>query len=91
MNENERQTFAFLSLFGGQVVLTALWIGLYAYHYHFAHEHKGLSPDLVEEGQAIVWKLMAILAITTALIAIGGIVSARVGDFFDIKREVGKE
>lgn len=87
MNDSQRQTFAFLSLFLGEVVLTLLWIGLYGYDAHYANEH-GIekASTLVIKGQDLIGKLMMFHAGTMGFIAIGSIVSARIGDWFEIKR-----
>ena len=93
LNCSQRQTFALVSLFLGEVALTGLWIGLYAFEY-MMHRELGVHSEISEEGQKILWRLMAIHAGAMSLIAIGDIVSARIGDWFEIKRgsndETGK-
>ena len=85
LNCAQRQAFALLSLFLGEVALTGLWVGLYLFEWlmhDLGHGHATIS----EEGQQIIWRLMAIHAGSMAVIAIGDIVSARIGDWFEIKR-----
>ena len=86
----QRQTLALLALALGEFALTLLWVALYAYDFHVVHLH-GQASALAQAGQQYIWRLMAAHAGAMAIIAIGDVVSARVGDWFEIKRKGGNE
>ena len=86
----QRQTFALIALALGELALTLLWVALYAYDFHVVHMH-GEASALAQAGQQYIWRLMAAHAGAMAVIAIGDVVSARVGDWFEIKRKGDKQ
>ena len=79
-----------LALALGEFALTLLWVALYAYDFHAVHLH-GQASALAQAGQQYIWRLMAAHAGAMAIIAIGDVVNARVGDWFEIKRKGGNE
>lgn len=86
----QRQTFALIALALGELALTLLWVALYAYDFHVIHRH-GEASALAATGQQYIWRLMLAHAAAMAVIAIGDVVSARVGEWFEIKRKGGEE
>lgn len=82
----QRQTFALGALFFGEVALTAMWLGLYLYELHLVHAH-AMTSSLAKQGQIYIWRLMLAHAAAMAIVAIGDVVSARVGDWLEIKRK----
>lgn len=82
----QRQTFALVALALGELAMTLLWIALYAYDFHSIHLH-GNPSGLAIMGQQYIWRLMMAHAAAMAVIAIGDVVSARLGDWFEIKRK----
>ena len=81
----QRQTFALMALALGELALTLLWVALYAYDFHTIHLH-GKGSALAIAGQKYIWRLMIAHAAAMAVIAIGDVVSARIGEWFEIKR-----
>lgn len=84
-NLQQRQTLALFSLALGEVILTGLWVGLYGFEWAM-HAHFDLHAELTTRAQEIIWQLMIAHVIAIAFIAIGDVVSAKVGDFFEFRR-----
>ena len=81
----QRQTFALMALALGELALTLLWVALYLYDFHAIHIH-GETSALAIAGQRYLWRLMIAHAATMGIIAIGDVVSARIGEWFEIRR-----